>query len=386
MEDIVKKLTAKVGYEEAASHIINSADVKSFCELVEKDDVLFDFVKQNVANRLEKECNETNYINLLEFLDCYSPFYDDFITRVLAKYADEDLTDRLLDLLESGTDNQKAYCAKYFSYIQDNLAIDALRKNSYSEFSSLAQNCAATLAAMNDIESYNNAIEKLHSEDNFESYAAVKFLVSYGKSEAISEIFKVMKNSGFAEHIASEVPYLVDFSKEIMSENRNDILLALCYILDGLGEIIPVSCVFDIKLYEVFNKLIKGSPGCNVATVLLMAKEKFNILTENDEYLYDEDKNTKNEIFDIKNMLNQIDENLFKNFLYEELDNNFLLFSIRYIDNVEQLRAYLKDDNQTVVLKSLELLKALGEMTDEDKTIALSSVTDENIKFVVEAM
>ena len=214
MADIVKKLTAKVGYEEAASHIINNADVKSFCELVEKDDILFDFVKQNVANRLEKECNESNYMNLLEFLDCYSPFYDDFIARVLAKYADEDLTDRLLDLLESGTDNQKAYCAKYFSYIQDNLAIDALRQNSYSEFSPLAQNCAATLAAMNDIESYNNAIEKLHSEDNFESYAAVKFLVSYGKSEAISEIFKVMKKSGFAEHIASEVPYLVDFSKD----------------------------------------------------------------------------------------------------------------------------------------------------------------------------
>ena len=78
--DLIKKLTGKnqKNYEQAAAHIVDGADVKSFKELVSKEDFLFDFIKQNVAKRLKNACNKHNYQNLIEFLKYYSPSYDNF--------------------------------------------------------------------------------------------------------------------------------------------------------------------------------------------------------------------------------------------------------------------------------------------------------------------
>ena len=114
-----KKLTGKNprDYEYAAKYIMDNSDEKLFAELVDKDSFLFDFVKQNVAERLEKATNINNWKTVLKFLKYYSPSYEDFIVSTLAKYADEDLTDKMLELLENGTDNEKTYAAKFFSYI-----------------------------------------------------------------------------------------------------------------------------------------------------------------------------------------------------------------------------------------------------------------------------
>ena len=73
--DKIKQLTSKNQneYEPIAKEIIDGADTKLFEELVSKDDFLFDFVKSNVAQRLEKACNKSNYKNLLKFLNIYSP-------------------------------------------------------------------------------------------------------------------------------------------------------------------------------------------------------------------------------------------------------------------------------------------------------------------------
>ena len=81
MSDNLKKLTGKnpKDFEPVAYSLINNSDTELFRELVEKDDFLFDFVKQNVAFRLEKVCNESNFLNLLNFLKYYSPAYEDFI-------------------------------------------------------------------------------------------------------------------------------------------------------------------------------------------------------------------------------------------------------------------------------------------------------------------
>ena len=84
--DKIKLLTGKnpKEYESVATEIINNADVALFKELVARDDYLFDFVKANVAKRLEKVCNKDNYKSLLKFLDIYSPYYEDFIASTLA--------------------------------------------------------------------------------------------------------------------------------------------------------------------------------------------------------------------------------------------------------------------------------------------------------------
>ena len=130
MSDNLKKLTGKnpQDFESVAYSLINNSDVELFAELVEKEDFLFDFVKQNVADRLSKVCNETNYLNLLNFLKYYSPSYEEFIISALVRYADEDLTDKMLEIFENGTDDEKTYCAKFFSLIQDPLAIDLLKQ------------------------------------------------------------------------------------------------------------------------------------------------------------------------------------------------------------------------------------------------------------------
>lgn len=80
-----------------------------------------------------------------------------------------------------------------------------------------------------------------------------------------------------AENIAGEIPYLVDMMT-VLKDKRG--LIVLNNIINGLGEILPLSGVFDYNLYEVFEKL-------DNSVVLLNAREKFNTLTENDEYLFD---------------------------------------------------------------------------------------------------
>lgn len=389
MNEKLKKLTGKNknDYERIAAEIVNNADTALFKELVENDGYLFDFVKQNVAQRLAAACNETNYRNLLKFFDYYSPYYDDFIVSTLARYADEDLTDEILDMFENGTTAQKTYCAKFFSYIQDPLALELLRENSYTENESLNANCAATLGIFQDEASYNDAVRKLWSEDEFEQLSAVKFLVLYGDKKALPEILHAMKNSTMAENIAGEIPYLETIF-EILDEQYEDGLLVLNHIVNGLGEIIGLASVFDYELYDVFERIIRNSNDSKAAVVLLNAQEKFAILTENDEYLFDEDKNTKNEINDIKKLLSGINVKNLKPMILQELNETspFVYTALDFADDVFAIRELLKCSNQTIILKTAEVLKKLNNLDEPTKTVALLKVSDENIKSIIRAL
>ena len=185
MSEQLKKLTGKFGYEAVAKHLINNCDTELFKELVENDSFLFDFVKNNVAQRIENAVNETNFKNLFEFLKYYSPSYEDVIINAFVKYADEDVTDIMLEKFENGTDDEKTYAAKYFKYIHDPLALEFLKKYAYFENEYLSHNCAEALYAYGDKEIYNQAIEKLKSNDDFEQLSAFKFLVSYSDKHAV---------------------------------------------------------------------------------------------------------------------------------------------------------------------------------------------------------
>lgn len=389
MDEKLKKLTGKNknDYEKVAAEIVNNADTALFKELVESDGYLFDFVKQNVAQRLAAACNETNYRNLLKFFDYYSPYYDDFIVSTLARYADEDLTDEILDMFENGTTAQKTYCAKFFSYIQDPLALELLRENSYTEDESLNANCAATLGIFQDEMSYNNAIRKLQNEDEFEKLSAVKFLVIYGDKKALPELLNAMKISTMAENIAGEIPYLETIF-EILDDHYEDGLLVLNHIVNGLGEIIGLSSVFDYELYDVFERIIRNSNDSKAAVVLLNAQEKFAILTENDEYLFDEDKNTKNEINDVKKLLSSINIKNLKPLVLQELNETspFVYTALDFADDVFAIRELLKCSNQTIILKTAEVLKKLNNLDEPTKTVALLKVSDENIKSIIRAL
>lgn len=387
MSEQLKKLTGKFGYEAVAKHLINDCDVELFKELVDNDDFLFDFVKNNVADRIASQINENNYRNLLEFIKYYSPSYEDVIVSAFVKYADEDLTDILLDKFEHGTVEEKIYAAKYFAKIQDPLAHDFLKINAYSENEYLAQNCAYALAQWNDREAYNLAIAKLHCGDDFDELAAVKFLVAYGDKSAVPAIIDTMKSSAMPENMAGEIPYLENLF-DLIDKSYEDALLVINYIIGGLGEILPLSCVFDFELFEVFEKLINNHTDSKFAVVILHAQEKFELLTDNDEYLFDEDKNTKNEIQDIKKLVKGVNRKNLEAHVNEELreDSPFVFTALDFAEDVVAIRELLKSDNQTLILKTAEVLKKLGNFDETARTVALLKVTDINIKAIIRAL
>ena len=385
-KDLIKKLTSKnkTDYEPVAHQLINTPDISLFEELVNQDDFLFDFVKRNVSQRLQNACNASNYRNLLALMKVYSPFYENFIASTLAKFADEDLTDELLEIFENGTEAEKTYCAKYFSHIKDPLALDFLREGAFSENENLSSNCAATLGAFEDKESFELALNKLDSDDDFEIFKGVNFLIAYGDKTAAKKIIEVLDKSSMAENIAGEIPYLIDLFS-ILELDTVSGLTVINYIINGLGEILPLSTIIDYNLFGVIEDLAKNSKDSAVATVLTNAREKFNTLTENDEYLFDEDKNTKNEVYEINKLLNSIkicgniDEEL-------RADSPFVFTALDFTNNKGAVEKLLSSDSQTLVLKSAEILKKLGGWNETLRAKALQHVTDSNIRAIIEAL
>ncbi len=389
MSENLKKLTGKNknDYEPVALHLVNDCDTELFKELVENDSFLFNFVKDNVAERISKVINETNFIKLTEFLKYYSPSYENVIVSALVNYADEYLTDLMLEKAENSTTAEKIYAAKYFGKIQDPLALDFLRNNSYAENDYLARNCASALGEWNDVQSYNRAVEKLNSDDDFEKLSAVKFLVSYGDKNAIPAMLDTMKNSAMPENIAGEIPYLENIFN-LLEKYYEDALLLVNYVINGLGEILPLSVVFDFELFEVFERLINNHDDSKAAVVILNAIDKFDTLTENDEYLFDEDKNTRNEINDIKKLLNSTHKKDLEKYVYDELreDSPFVFTALDFATDILAIRELLKSNNQTLILKTAEVMKSLGVFDETAKTIALLKVTDINIKAIIRAL
>ena len=385
-KDLIKKLTSKnkTDYEPVAHQLINTPDISLFEELVNQDDFLFDFVKRNVSQRLQNACNASNYRNLLALMKVYSPFYEDFIASTLAKFADEDLTDELLEIFENGTEAEKTYCAKYFSHIKDPLALEFLRESAFSENENLSSNCAATLGAFEDKESFELALNKLDSDDDFEIFKGVNFLIAYGDKTAAKKIIEVLDKSSMAENIAGEIPYLIDLFS-ILELDTVSGLTVINYIINGLGEILPLSTTIDYNLYSVIEDLANNSQTSAVATVLTNAREKFNTLTENDEYLFDEDKNTKNEVLEINKLLNSIkicgniDEEL-------RADSPFVFTALDFTTNAAAAENLLSTDNQTIILKAAEILKKLGVWNENLRTKALEHVKDSTIRAIIEAL
>lgn len=389
MSDKLKKLTGKnpQDFEPVAYGLINNSDEELFAELVSKEDFLFDFVKQNVVNRLEKVCNESNYLNLLNFLKYYSPSYEEFIVSTLVRFADEVLTDILLEKFENGTTEEKTYCAKFFSYIQDTLALELLKKYAFSDNTYLSSNCASALALINETSSYDKAIEMLNSPDEFTRLDGVKFLVSYGKIDAVDDIISTMKTSSMAENMAGNILYLTDIISLYKTNKENGLFVANL-IINGLGEILSLAQIFDFQLYEFFEMLIKSPKNSQIAVLLLNAIDKFETLTENDEYLFDESKETKQEIQDIKKLLSTVSLGELYDLSDEELkaDSLFVYTALEFTENEHKVRNLLSCNNPTIVLKSLEILKQLDEITPQDKQLALNFVSDENIRNIINAI
>lgn len=390
--DLIKKLTGKnpADYEPVAKALVDNSDIELFKKLVKQDDFLFDFIKDNVAKRIQNACNQDNYLNLMNFFGCYSPSYDTMIARVLYSFSGDALLPEMKEVFLNGNNEEKAYAVKYFSFVKKDLLeemIPLLRKTAYSDFEPLSYNSIEVLSLLKDEESKNAALKRLDSEDEFEQFEAVKFLAVYQAKDSVKKILGVMKKSSLSENIAAEIPYLVPL-EELVDEDEEGAILTLCYIVNALPEIINLTAVVDYDLLSVFEKILLRPLNSYSAVLLRLAKDKFGELISNDEYLYDCDKNTKEQVYSLNRMLQSISNNELDSLLYEELydGSDFVSFAIDYVDELAELESLLDSKNPTIVLKTLTLLKEKGLLNEYHKDTALNSIEKENLKDIIRTL
>lgn len=388
--DLIKKLTGKnpAEYEVVAKSLVDNTDTALFAKLVKQDDFLFDFVKNNVAARIKQACNKDNYQNLISFFDYYSPSYDTMIAQVLYNFGGLELLPLIKEIFINGDNGKKAYAAKFLSLVPKEYVkelIPLLRNAAKSDFEPLSVNSIEILARANDEVFKNEAIELLNSDDEFEQYNGVKYLVNFKAKDTLEQILKTMKESSLSENIASEIPYLIPVEELVKTD---DGILVLCNIVNAIPEILPVSAVLDYNLLEIFENLYHNDLTSTSALLLRLAQEKFAELTANDEYLFDCDKNTKDEVIAINKFLSKIDSNKLKSLLYDELfdESDFVFFAVDYVDEIEELEALLDSSNPMLVLKILTKLKEQNALRAEHKQSAINSIDDETLRACILAL
>lgn len=388
--DLIKKLTGKnpAEYEVVAKSLVDNTDTALFAKLVKQDDFLFDFVKNYVAARIKQACNKDNYQNLISFFDYYSPSYDTMIAQVLYNFGGLELLPLIKEIFINGDNGKKAYAAKFLSLVPKEYVkelIPLLRNAAKSDFEPLSVNSIEILARANDEVFKNEAIELLNSDDEFEQYNGVKYLVNFKAKDTLEQILKTMKESSLSENIASEIPYLIPVEELVKTD---DGILVLCNIVNAIPEILPVSAVLDYNLLEIFENLYHNNLTSTSALLLRLAQEKFAELTTNDEYLFDCDKNTKDEVIAINKFLSKIDSNKLKSLLYDELfdESDFVFFAVDYVDEIEELEALLDSSNPMLVLKVLTKLKEQNALRAEHKQSAINSIDDETLRACILAL
>lgn len=387
--DLIKKLTGKnpSEYELVAKNLVNNSDVELFAKLVKQDDFLFPFIKDNVAKRIQSACNKDNYLNLLNFFKYYSPSYDTMIARVLHSFSGDELLPEIKEIYFNGNDEEKSYAVKYFSFVTPERLVEMLpflRKTAKSEYEPLSVNSIEVLSILKDEVSKNEALDELNSYDDFTQYNAVKFLVNYQAKDALGRIVEVMKKSTFSENIASIILDLVPL-EELVETNIDTASLVLCNIINSIPDIISPTIVCDYPIKETFYNLPLTS---STAILLRLAKEKFEELLSNDEYLFDCDKNTKDEVRQINDFLQSFNNNKLKSLYYDELfgESDFVFFALDFVDEVEELEALIDSENQTLILKVLTVLKEKGLLKSAHKELALSKVVLEDLKQIIEVI
>ena len=125
--------------------------------------------------------------------------------------------------------------------------------------------------------------------------------------------------------MASEAASLTCLSDHFYSpdeETKTLALEALDSVISGLPEVLPLSNVLVYNLYECIDTLLKITENeenyltGKYAQILLRARTKFETLANNEQYTFDEDKETLEEIKHIHNILQLRDETFWDDMTY----------------------------------------------------------------------
>ena len=191
---------------------------------------------------------------------------------------------------------------------------------------------------------------------------------------------------------------MVDFIELFKSEFKSEAFDVLDNILVGLGEILPVSDVFQFELYEILEQFINKPTSDDkgkIAKILLKAYSKFKLFVENQEYIFDETKETKQEINAIFNLLQAQNKDFWTNqkqYLVEELKQNKneilsilpVVGDYKIVEAVSIIKENLNTEDEIVVCEKLSTLKQLDALNDIDIDSLAKQITNSNIKAIIE--
>lgn len=372
-------------FSNAILKLVKANDINDFQKMDEMSNFIFPFVKEKIINSFVKLVNEENLKNIFVLMNYYSYDFEDMIVNSLLKLANEDLTDILLEKFENGTKEQKAYCAKYFSKINDPLALPLLKQNVFDDFYYLKINSISALKAFNDYEAVETAKEIiLKTDDEFKKLSAFETLIAYGNNInfVLDNVFD--KKIAFKDNV---ILTLLDFNdfETIYENNKEKIPSIFNVLIDGYPETIDLSTV---KYYEII-KYVKYLLSLNTnysLGLLLFAKTKFDEFLNNDSYTYDLDKFTKDELKNIQNLLKEVKIDGFKIEFFEkrayEFENTLNVIK-EYNYGFEDLIKLLNDLKlpETYAISALEILKNNNLISKIDKKIQ-DSLNDDNLKAI----
>ena len=382
----------------AAFEMVNNSDTEMYKELVKTSDYLFQFVKDNVAKRIDKVVNKDNYKNLFNFFDVYSSDYDIVFAEIAARYADENVKQNLKFMFENSDIPRKIYIARCFEFMPEPSLSGEFIKFSFDENEYLASACSAALGAVEDKTSYNMALEYLNSDDDFLKLKALNFFMSYGANPSLDLLIDALHKSKMPENIAGKIAYLIPVT-EILNENTEYGLDVINYLISGLGEILPLSDIFYFEIYNALSLLSKNDLKNNssqAAVVLLKAKQKFNMFTENDEYTFDEDKSTKDEIKAVCKLLNSFSPEFWvlqKSEVSGELSKSEkrqhsalqIIRDFHIKDSIHDIVEMIYEtESQTIICDGVAALKALDALVYVSKDDITAQISDETIKAITE--
>ena len=370
------------------SDLINSSNTDNFKLLVQRADFIFPFLKERISKDFVKLVNKNNIKTLFEFTKVYSPDFEEMIVNSFLKFADENLTDEILELFETGTDEQKAYCASYFSHIKDTLAINLLYENLNSDFEPLKTNCILTLKAFGETKPIENAKENIkNSNDELEKLNDYLVLSIYNEIEFI---VKNGLDSPLNNNIISILLDYNDFDSLKNSLEEEEIKRIADTIIEGYPENISL----DTVLYYQFMDLIKYIKNFNdnySKNILLLSKIKFEEFNSKDVYSFDFDKSVKQEIKDIGEFLNglsvSIDDIVFEYDKEKPYRFNILLNVIQEynLNNFDEdlIKTFNNSDLKCEFMARIaEILKEHNKINKIDKNV-VENINNYNVKALI---
>lgn len=400
MEHLIKNLTQK--NEEialkSAKEIFDGAMLEAFEKLSEKSDFLFDFIKVNVCKRFYTVADANNYKNVIKFFKLYDATYVETFINILLKFPSDDLDSQMLELLQNGDENEKAYCAKYFEIKPNELAKSSLYSCAFDDFEPLSENATLALAKIEDKKSIELAYEKLNSNDDFEVIKGIKFLTVYPELSQLDKIIEVALNCSMRENACADIANAVDLFDLVINKQNSNNLLLLNSIVIGLAEILPLYQIVDFKLFDVFRELINISyedGNSQISEVLLNMYSKIKLFYENDEYTYDEDVDTKNEIKKMLSLFQNQGEGFWneqKDLIFDELEQSDkrIIAALNVIkelslkNHVSKIVNLTTHSNEMIVCLAVEVLAQLEELDKINISVVAQNINNPNIQAIIQ--